>query len=423
MRVLALGGSGAMGAAAVRAAVTLPGVAEIVVADRDLGAAQRLAAELNGRGAVVRARRVDVTEADDLHDALRSADVVLNTVGPYYRFGLSVLRAAIRARTHYLDICDDWEPTLRMLELDAAARDAGVCAIIGVGASPGVSNLLAARAARGLDAVENVYTAWPVDVPEALDTAEVLGAGGEPPAAAVHWMQQISGAITVVRDGRLAEEAPLRAVTLALPGRRRGTAYTVGHPEPVTLHRSLAPSGDAANLMVVTPGTAAYLDVLRTDIDKGRLTNESAARELAAPSSRRTLRSILRAARFASHGTLPPFFAAVTGRAGDEHRTVLAHLADSAEVDRFTADMARFTGIPLALGLAQLLDGTSRAAGVHPPETIIDPERFFTDLGIHIGSSSTERVVSVEQSSSATLADDGSARSAPQPGSGVPHGT
>ncbi|MCP2288382.1 saccharopine dehydrogenase family protein [Nocardia amikacinitolerans] len=411
MRVLALGGSGAMGAAAVRAAVALSAVTEVVVADRDLAAAQRLADGLNGHGAVVRARRVDVTETDDLLEVLNGADVVLNTVGPYYRFGLSVLRAAIRTRTHYLDICDDWEPTARMLELDAAARDAGVCAIIGMGASPGVSNLLAARAARELDRVENVYTAWPVDVPAGLGTAEALGVGGEPSAAAVHWMQQISGSITVVRDGRPTEEAPLRAVTLALPRGRRGTAYTVGHPEPVTLHRSLAPSGDAANLMVVTPGTVAYLDVLRTDIDKGRLTNESAARELAEPSARRALRSLLRAARFPSHGTLPPFFAAVTGSAGGEHRTVLAHPTDGAEIARFIADMARSTGIPLALGLAQLLDGTARAAGVHPPEAIIDPERFFTDLGIHIGLEAMEPVVSVEQAPTATLAANGASAS------------
>ncbi|WP_431956482.1 saccharopine dehydrogenase family protein [Nocardia lijiangensis] len=407
MQVLALGGSGAMGAAAVRAAVTLPAVTEVVVADRDLAAAHALAEALAGHDAVVRARRVDVTESDDLHGALRDADVVLNTVGPYYRFGLSILTAAIRTRTHYLDICDDWEPTLRMLELDAAARDAGVCAIIGMGASPGVSNLLAARAARDLDRVENAYTAWPVDVPDALDVAETLGAGGEPSAAAVHWMQQISGVITIVRDGRLTEEAPLRAVALALPGRRRGTAYTVGHPEPVTLHRSLAPTGDAANLMVVTPGTAAYLDVLRTDIDKGRLTNESAARELAEPSLRRTLRAMPRATTFGSHGTLPPFFAAVTGSAGDEHRTVLAHLTDTAEITRFTADMARFTGIPLALGLAQLLDATARRPGVHPPEAIIDPDRFFTDLGIRIGLEPTEHVVSVEQAPSAALVGNG----------------
>src|SRR5918998_4906105 len=146
MKVVALGGAGAMGIAAVRKAVQIGGIDEIVIADRDDTAAT-LAAELDTTGVAVRARRVDVTDAAAMRAVLDDADVVMNTVGPYYRFGLGVLRAAIDTGTHYIDICDDWEPTLDMLELDVDARSAGVTAIIGMGASPGVSNLLAARAA------------------------------------------------------------------------------------------------------------------------------------------------------------------------------------------------------------------------------------------------------------------------------------
>ncbi|MEV6554947.1 saccharopine dehydrogenase NADP-binding domain-containing protein [Nocardia sp. NPDC051756] len=378
MKVLALGGAGAMGAAAVRTAAGLPGVREIVVADRDSAAAEDLVRTLPG--AEVRAIRVDITDRAALYDALREADVVLNTVGPYYRFGLAVLRAAIETGTHYLDICDDWEPTMQMLEYDADARAAGVCAIVGIGASPGVSNLLAARAARQLDHVEDVYTAWPVDVPGAgnPDDAQLTGPSGAPTAAAVHWMQQISGTVAVVRSGQLVQESPLRPVPLSLPGGRAGTAYTVGHPEPVTLHWTLAPAGRAANLMVVTPGTAAFLDILRTDIDSGTLTNESAAAELAAPSLRRGLRSMVRSRRFAAPGTLPPFFAAASGRKDGVALTVLAHL-DGGLID----NMAEATGIPLALGLSQLIDGSVLRPGVHPPEAILDLDRFFDDLAEH----------------------------------------
>ena len=51
-------------------------------------------------------------------------------------------------------------------------------------------------------------------------------------AAAVHWMQQISGQVPVVRAGRIVNEEPLRSIALELPGGRRGNAYVVGHPEP-----------------------------------------------------------------------------------------------------------------------------------------------------------------------------------------------
>ncbi|WP_282783122.1 saccharopine dehydrogenase NADP-binding domain-containing protein [Nocardia sp. CC201C] len=383
MRVLALGGPGAMGAAAVHTAVTLPDIDEIVIADRDLAAARRLANRLAHAPMSIRAIEVDVTDDERLRRALSAADVVLNTVGPYYRFGPAVLRAAIATGTHYLDICDDWEPTERLLELDHEARDQGVCAIIGMGASPGMSNLLAAVAATELETVRDVYTAWPVDM-DAEDKDLLLPPGGSPAAAAVHWMQQSSGTIRVVEAGRLTDRRPLAATALRLPGGRRGTAYTVGHPEPITLRHSLNASGDAATLMVVTPWTLAYLEVLRRDIDGGRLTNDTAALALAEPTLSRLLRSVPIALRTKGPGTLPSFFAAVTGRAHGRERTVLAYLNTSPPptdpARGLLGDMARATGIPLALGMSQLVDGSALRPGVHPPETIIDPVRFFADL-------------------------------------------
>lgn len=378
MKILALGGPGAMGRVAVRVARGLPGVREIVVADRDLEAARRLVRELAGSGAQVSAREVDVTDEAELDAALKEADIVFNAVGPYYRFGLGVLRAAIRTRTHYIDICDDWEPTLQMLDLDADARSAGVCAVIGMGASPGISNLLAARAVARLDTVTDLYTAWPVDVPGAgTEETGLSGPDGRPIAAAVHWMQQISGTVAVVTNGAVVQRPPLQPVTLTLPGGRKGTAYTVGHPEPVTLQRSYRPAGDSANLMVVTPGTVAYLDVLRSDIDSGRLTNETAAADLAKPTMRRAVRAAARAVRFRTPGSLPPFFAAASGTKDGRPTTVLAHLKGTGALMK---GMAEATGIPAALGLAQMLDGTAGRPGVHPPETAIDPGRFFADL-------------------------------------------
>lgn len=399
MRVLALGGAGAMGAAAVRTAAFSGDVERIVIADRDLAAAERVARELVGAPVPTVARRVDVTDGAELRSALAEVDLVLNTVGPYYRFGLAVLRAAIDTGTHYLDICDDWEPTVQMLELDAAARAAGVTAVIGMGASPGVSNLLAATAAAPLDTVRDVYTAWPVDVTAGIEDSgdQLIGPDGSPTAAAVHWMQQSSGTITAVRAGALTEQPPLRPVTLELPGGRRGTAYTVGHPEPVTLQRTLKPTGESANLMVVTPSAVAFLDVLRRDIDSGRLTNEAAARRIAKPHLPTVIRSLPRAVLNKGPGTLPPFFAVAYGDRQGREVAVLAHLSGEAGIGALLTDMARATGIPLALGMSQVVDGTARRAGVHPPDAVMSSERFFADLDRELGRTGSPPLIVMEQ--------------------------
>ncbi|WP_433346946.1 saccharopine dehydrogenase family protein [Microtetraspora malaysiensis] len=389
MRILALGGPGAMGAVAVRVAAGLPGVTEIVVADRRLEAAQSLVRRLAGTGTSMRPLRVNVTDTGELQAALEQADVVLNTVGPYYRFGMTVLRAAIATGTHYLDICDDWEPTQQMLDLDEQAQAAGVFAVVGMGASPGVSNLLALRAVSMLDGpVRDLYTAWPVDVSSSeagvQDDEQLLGPGGSPTAAAVHWMEQISGKVTVVDGGQLVRRQPLQPVTLTVAPGRSGTAYVVGHPEPVTFHRSFRPTGKSANLMVITPTTLAYLDLLRQDIDSGKLTNETAAADLARPSVGRGLRATVSSLGRKGPGTLPPFFATAVGTRHGSPVTVTARLADTPGVATLTDDMAEATGVPLALGLAQLLDGSPVRPGVHPPESVIDAERFFHDLACQV---------------------------------------
>ncbi len=211
----------------------------------------------------VRPRQVDISDPASLQALVADADVVLNTVGPFTRFGPTVLEAAIGSRTHYVDICDDPEPTVAMLALHERARAAGVTAIVGMGASPGLSNLLAGLAAGRLDELQDLHTAWPVDVGDGSDADPVVGPDGRPSAAAVHWMEQICGVVPAVTGGAVADRQALQPVSLRLPGNRGDTAYAVGHPEPLTLHARYSPTGEAACLMVVTPATVAFLDGLR----------------------------------------------------------------------------------------------------------------------------------------------------------------
>lgn len=105
MRVLALGGAGQEGARAVADLAKSPQVDAVVVGDINLEAANRLQASIGS--AKVTAARIDATDDQQLAGASRDVDVVLTFVGPYFRFGVPILKAAIAAGCHYVDICDD----------------------------------------------------------------------------------------------------------------------------------------------------------------------------------------------------------------------------------------------------------------------------------------------------------------------------
>ncbi len=94
MKVIALGGCGGMGRYAVRTALTYDFVEQVVVADLD---GERAAAFARECGPKATSAQVNAEDDEELAGVLSGADAVLNTVGPFYRFGVPTLRAAIAA--------------------------------------------------------------------------------------------------------------------------------------------------------------------------------------------------------------------------------------------------------------------------------------------------------------------------------------
>lgn len=106
MKILAIGGSGGMGRFAVNAVQHFEKVEKIIVADLHLESARGFADEMNDK---VSAIALDVNDTLALQAALSGVDIVMNTCGPFFRFGVPILKACIDAGCHYFDICDGRE--------------------------------------------------------------------------------------------------------------------------------------------------------------------------------------------------------------------------------------------------------------------------------------------------------------------------
>jgi saccharopine dehydrogenase-like NADP-dependent oxidoreductase len=96
-RVIAVGGCGGMGRFAVNTVLNFDFVDRIIIADQDGEKAAALARE---SGPKVGYQEIDVQDYDGLVSLFKEADVVLADVGPYYKFGLPVLKAAIETGSH-----------------------------------------------------------------------------------------------------------------------------------------------------------------------------------------------------------------------------------------------------------------------------------------------------------------------------------
>lgn len=372
MKVLVLGGAGGMGQIAVREAAGFPFVEHVTVADLNGARAGQVAAAHGPKAAGL---ALDINDRPAMRAAITAHDVVLNTVGPFYRHGMPILEQVIEAGRHYADICDDWEPTLEMLALSDRARARGVTAVIGIGASPGVTNMLALKAARALDEVDDLITCWSIEGSD--EDMEVMrnqapGATGAS-AAVVHWVQQLTGTIRVLDGGAFTDVKPLTPRMLHFPGFGPITAWSVGHPEAVTLQRALPGLRCCHNAMVGPEESFQGLALVANLVDSGALTIEEAANAIV-DDMRKTAEA--RAAGTVVKQTgVPALFAWASGRRAGRPAVATAQVLSMP-----AGGMAGATSVPFGLILPLFAAGLTAQHGVFAPEEIIDPDAFLDAL-------------------------------------------
>lgn len=139
--ITVLGGCGAVGSIAVKTLLKFDDYSEIRIADINFNRAAEIVDELNSSR--LTAVKFDAGNSHSIKDVCLNSDVILNCVGPFFKYGKNILKEVIKLKKQYIDINDDLDSTREVLELDSDAKSANICALIGMGSSPGVTNLLA----------------------------------------------------------------------------------------------------------------------------------------------------------------------------------------------------------------------------------------------------------------------------------------
>jgi saccharopine dehydrogenase-like NADP-dependent oxidoreductase len=146
MRVLVLGGAGAVAKETTRDLVEFSDFDEIVVAEFNVEAAEKLVAELGDRRLSVLS--FDANDHDAMLQTFPQFDVVAN--GLPFRYDLPVNRACVEAGVPGCDLSSD-DPQFALSQL---AVSKGITFVPGVGATPGTTNMMVCRAMEVLDQVE-----------------------------------------------------------------------------------------------------------------------------------------------------------------------------------------------------------------------------------------------------------------------------
>jgi len=150
-------GTGAQGGTIAMRLDEEPAVDEIICADYNFSAAQRLEKKLTKARAV----QVDGNDIQQVLDAAAGADLLVNGLPPDYN--LNLMSAALQGRMHYQDLAsgpveviDFVGAVKRQLALDGQFKAAGLSAVINTGSAPGLVNVVARHSADKLDTCERI---------------------------------------------------------------------------------------------------------------------------------------------------------------------------------------------------------------------------------------------------------------------------
>ncbi len=384
MRVIVLGGAGAMGRVAVRALTEYEDVEQIVIADYNEEQASAVASALNS--ARLQVQQIDVTDEQRLADLLQGASVVLNAVD--YAFNLPVLRACIREKVHYADLGGLFHMTRKMMALHAEAEAAGITAIAGMGGTPGITNLLARLAVDRLDSVESIRVQ--LGCSDTTPTTAPLVA----PYSIRTLLDEFTREAQVFQDGEWYAQPPLSGqeeIDFPAPVGRATAVYSL-HSECATLPISFREKGIRhVSFKIAFPDD--FMTKLKFLVDLGFGSAEPINVRGVRVAPREVLASLL--AAFPVEDVEPQdcdvLRVITTGQAGGQAVEITNQVVVLPYRRWHISAGALDTGTPLAIAGHLLARGEITRRGVIGPELCVPAAPFFRELeryGMHIQSES-----------------------------------
>jgi saccharopine dehydrogenase-like NADP-dependent oxidoreductase len=358
LKVGVLGAAGTIAPAILGDLAISSEVSSVVALDLNYERARDAAAAHGGDKTTARAADARA----GLPSELDGLDILINTAS--YRVNLDAMEACLAAGCDYLDLGGLYWVTKSQLELADRFERAGRLALLGVGSSPGKTNLMAARAMRELDSADSI------DVVAGGRDFNPPG-GFSPPYAVQTLLDEVTLKPVVLRDGEAVEIEPLTS------GGEVDFGEPIGHAQTIyTLHSELVSFGPSFGC------------------------RECSFRLSLAPAVEDKLRELI--------GATPDEIAAAGAAAtSPSPETVSVHLivargaGREVRVRSITRPYEPFgiggsivsTATPAVAAVRLLARGQIDAIGVRFPEQCIDPDEMFAELATR----SCEITVEVEE--------------------------
>ncbi len=386
-----------MGAVSVRDLAASANIQQVTISDLDEQRAAQLAREI-GQPNRISAKFADIDDKKSLIKILKEHDVVIN--GSPYIKNVAVMEAALEAGVHYLDLGGLYHETRRQLKLHRDFERANLLAVLGIGGSPGITNVMARYAADRLESLEKIeIRVGSVMAGESINPLPL-------PYSPATILDEFTKAPVLFTNGKFVEVAPLSGdeiINFQEPVGAVSAVYAL-HSEIATLPIVFSNKNiQEVSFKVAFP--EVVVERLKTLITLGLTSEEPVQLNGNSITPRQVLNKILE--RLPKDPKPPASYGVI--RVDVYGKVALASLKYRLELFRSPrpeypgmSPTGLTTGLPPSIVAQMIVAGEIEARGALAPESCVDPERFFAELALRGFSVTIQKDESASKSKKST---------------------
>ena len=335
---------------------------KIIYLAREINSVKSLAKKYNAE-----IRYADVSKSKTLVKAFKGIDVLIHAV--HHEFNLDVMKACLKSKTNYIDLGGLYYYTKKQLKLNNQFQKANLTAIIGMGASPGITNVLAKYASKFLDKIENIEIKIGY---KDFSTYKQIS-----PLSASYSMQTIleefSWKPAVFINGKIKFVEPISGreeYNFPEPIGMQKPQYTI-HSEIATLPYTLK----AKNVSFKIAFDDDFVDKIKMLKENGFISdekikinnNEFNIKEVSAEILKKLPKTI--SEKINQYEIIRVILS-------NKHKKIIMDVKIKGVGETIDKD----TGVPPSIIAQMIVDGKIKDKGVFPPESVILGEYFFKEL-------------------------------------------
>ncbi|MCD6260909.1 MAG: saccharopine dehydrogenase NADP-binding domain-containing protein [Thaumarchaeota archaeon] len=365
-------GVGAVGSVIAKHLARSEEVEELIIADKSLERARRVAAETGRRKAV--AKRVNALNYRRVAKLAKNVDILINATLPKYN--LSLMKACLEAGAHYIDLASD--DTDEQIKLNRRFKEQGLTALICMGEDPGLSNILARYGVEQLSKVRSIKI-------RDCESSIIKGMRTHltPLYSKEVYFSELSESAYIYQNGRYRRLPPLSGYEEYEfpPPIGRMPVYAVSHEEVFTIPKYIKGVKYVDFKLFIPSDVVQILKVLKV---LGLLSKKKVKVDGQEISPAKVLYAVLPDPEELI-GKVSGYAGIVVEVEGRRNRrrvkhvlyTLMSHEEAYKEFD--TTATAYLTGTPPAVAALMIASGEIRERGVYPPENL-KPEPILESL-------------------------------------------